>query len=132
MKKISLINPSNLPKVDYAYASKIPSDMKLIFLAGSCPLNNDGIVPKDSDYVSQANLCISNLKKALKESGASINDVVYTRVLVASSNRADLVNTWNTINKEFKSHNVPSTLFGVTVLGYENQLVEIEAFAAIE
>ena len=43
-----------------------------------------------------------------------------------------LVTAWETIRKEFGDHDVPSTLTGVTVLGYTNQLVEIEAVATVE
>jgi hypothetical protein len=58
--------------------------------------------------------------------------VVYTRVLVATQNPRDLVTAWDVIKKEFGDHDVPSTLSGVTVLGYFDQLVEIEAVAAID
>lgn len=68
----------------------------------------------------------------MKECGASLEDVAYTRILVASQNREDLVDVWSVISGEFGEHNVPSTLMGVTVLGYENQLVEIEAVVAVE
>jgi enamine deaminase RidA (YjgF/YER057c/UK114 family) len=130
-KKISLIRSSNLADVDYAYASRVPSDMDLLFLAGACPLNQKGEVPNCSDYELQAKLCVENLKEALKECGASLEDIVYTRVLVASTQRTDLVTVWQAVRKEFGDHDVPSTLSGVTVLGYENQLVEIEAVAAV-
>jgi enamine deaminase RidA (YjgF/YER057c/UK114 family) len=130
-KKISLIRSTKMASVDYAYASLVPAGMDLIFLAGACPLNKDGKVPYHNDYALQAKLCVENLKEALKESGASLNDVVYTRVLVASQNRDDLVTAWRIIRTEFGEHDVPSTLSGVTVLGYPNQLVEIEAVAAI-
>lgn len=131
-KKISLIRSENLAKVSYAYASKVPEDMELLYLAGSCPINKDRKVTLIDDYTGQAKLCVENLKEALKECGASIEDVVYTRVLVASHERADLVKVWDVISDEFGEHDVPSTLSGVTVLGYDNQLVEIEAVAAIE
>jgi enamine deaminase RidA (YjgF/YER057c/UK114 family) len=131
-KKISLIHSTNLALVDYAYAGRVPSGMDLLFLAGACPLDKDGKVPDMSDYELQSKLCVDNLKEALKECGATLEDVVYTRVLVASQNRSDLVTTWETIRKEFGEHDVPSTLSGVTVLGYTNQLVEIEAVAAVE
>lgn len=131
-KKISLIHSSHLAQVDYAYASRVPAGMDLLFLAGACPLTKEGIVPESSDYEIQAILCVENLKEALKECGASLEDIVYTRILVASDNRSDLVIAWETIRKEFGDHDVPSTLSGVTVLGYTNQLVEIEAVAAID
>ncbi|OXS64539.1 enamine deaminase RidA (YjgF/YER057c/UK114 family) [Bacillus sp. V-88] len=105
--------------------------MDLLFLAGACPLNKNGEVPHAQDYELQAKLCVENMKEVLKESGASLKDVVYTRVLVASHQQSDLVTAWESIRKEFGDHDVPSTLSGVTVLGYTDQLVEIEAVAAI-
>lgn len=131
-KKISLIHSTNLALVDYAYVGRIPSGMDLLFLAGACPINRDGEVPNLSDYELQAKLCVENLKEALRDGGATLKDVVYTRVLVASQNQSDLVTAWEAIRKEFGNHDVPSTLSGVTVLGYTNQLVEIEAVAAVE
>ena len=131
-KKISLIHSNNLASVDYAYAGLVPSGMDLLFLAGACPINKDGQVPYENDYALQAKLCVENLKQALNDCGASLEDIVYTRVLVASQNQSDLVTAWQTIRKEFGDHDVPSTLSGVTVLGYTNQLVEIEAIAARE
>lgn len=94
-------------------------------------MNKNGEVPHAQDYELQAKLCVENMKEVLKESGASLKDVVYTRVLVASHQQSDLVTAWESIRKEFGDHDVPSTLSGVTVLGYTDQLVEIEAVAAI-
>ncbi|MGD6957310.1 RidA family protein [Rossellomorea aquimaris] len=131
-KKISLIRSTQLADVDYAYAARVPSDRDLLFLAGACPLNKEGEVPHINDYELQAKLCVENMKEVLKESSASLKDVVYTRVLVASQHQSDLVTAWNAIRKEFGDHDVPSTLSGVTVLGYTHQLVEIEAIAAVE
>ena len=58
-------------------------------------------------------------------------DVLVTRVLVASSRQEDLVAAWEVVRDAFGQHDVPSTLMGVTVLGYTDQLVEIEAVAAV-
>jgi enamine deaminase RidA (YjgF/YER057c/UK114 family) len=131
-KKISFNRSPNLASVDYAYASRVHSDMELLFLAGSCPLNKEGEVQHLRDYGLQAKKCVENLKEVLQECGSTLEDVVYTRVLVATQNRSDLVTAWNTIRQEFGDHDVPSTLTGVTVLGYTDQLVEIEAVAAKE
>lgn len=38
---------------------------------------------------------------------------------------------WQVVRDSFADHDVPSTLLGVTVLGYDHQLVEIEAVAAV-
>lgn len=55
-----------------------------------------------------------------------------TRVLVASSRQSDLVKAWEVVRDEFGNHDVPSTLMGVTVLLYDDQLVELEAVAAVK
>lgn len=52
-----------------------------------------------------------------------------TTVYVASSSRDDLLAAWDEVATVFSGHDVPSTLLGITVLGYPGQLVEIEAIA---
>jgi len=71
------------------------------------------------------------MKVALGDAGASLEDVVTTRVLVASSDQADLVTAWQVVRDAFGDHDAPSTLLGVAALGYDHQLVEIEATAAV-
>jgi enamine deaminase RidA (YjgF/YER057c/UK114 family) len=115
----------------YAYAATAPKDARLIFLAGACPLNPDGSTAAVGDYAGQAAACIETMKSALETAGATIEDIISTRVLVASSRQADLVSAWNVVREAFGEHDVPSTLLGVTVLGYDEQLVEIEAVAAV-
>ena len=115
----------------YAYASTVPSGTRLVFLAGACPLAPDGSTVAVGDYAGQAARCIETMQRALRAADASIQDVVSTRVLVASSRQADLVTAWDVVRDAFGTHDVPSTLLGVTVLGYDDQLVEIEAVAAV-
>lgn len=116
---------------DYAYAATAPKDARLIFLAGACPLELDGSTAAVGDYAGQAAKCVDNLRTALDAAGATLTDVITTRVLVASSHQADLVAAWEVVRSAFGDHDAPSTLFGVTVLGYDEQLVEIEAVAAV-
>ncbi|WP_226351549.1 RidA family protein [Pseudonocardia sp. ICBG601] len=108
-----------------------PADARLIFLAGSCPLHADGSTAAVEDVAGQAAHAVENMRTALAESGASLSDVISTRVLVASSEQADLVAAWEVVRDAFGDHDPPSTLMGVTVLGYDDQLVEIEAVAAV-
>ncbi|WP_043440807.1 RidA family protein [Arthrobacter sp. L77] len=117
--------------VQYAYAATAPADARLVFLAGSCPLDEAGVTVGEGDYAVQAAKCIDNMLVALGDAGATLEDVISTRVLVASTDRADLVRVWGVVRDRFGGHDVPSTLLGVTVLGYEHQLVEIEAVAAV-
>lgn len=129
---VQLIRASNLSDVaEYAYAATAPKDARLIFLAGSCPLDEEGSTVSVGDYAGQAAACVETMRRALAAAGARIEDVISTRVLVASSRQADLVAAWEVVRNAFGDHDVPSTLLGVTVLGYDDQLVEVEAVAAV-
>ncbi|TDN93028.1 Rid family hydrolase [Microbacterium sp. BK668] len=127
---VQLIRSSALSDVaQYAYASTAAKEARLVFLAGACPLEDDGSIV--GDYAAQAAKCIETMVGALDAAGATIDDVISTRVLVASSDRTDLTTAWDVVRDAFGAHDVPSTLLGVTVLGYADQLVEIEAIAAV-
>ncbi|VXC67037.1 RidA family protein [Arthrobacter sp. 9V] len=129
---VTLVRTNTLSATaEYAYAATVPASARLIFLAGSCPLNKDGTTAGIGDYAAQAAKAIENMCLALEAAGAGIGDVISTRILVASTERADLVTAWGVVREAFGEHDVPSTLLGVTVLGYEGQLVELEATAAI-
>ncbi|MCP1430359.1 enamine deaminase RidA (YjgF/YER057c/UK114 family) [Microbacterium foliorum] len=128
---VQLIRPTDLAAAPYAYAATAPTGSRLIFLAGACPLEDDGSTTAPGDYAAQAARCMQTLRAALRASGAELTDVISTRVLVASSSQSDLVTAWDVVHEAFGDHDVPSTLMGVTVLGYDDQLVEIEAIAAV-
>ncbi|MEW1954691.1 RidA family protein [Terrabacter sp. NPDC080008] len=115
----------------YAYAATTTGAARLVFLAGSCPLDAEGATVAPGDIAAQARQCLTNLTAALAAADATMRDVIYTRVLVATTAREDLVAAWTVVHDAFADHEVPSTLQGVTVLGYPDQLVEIEAVAAL-
>ena len=126
---VKLVRSDSLFKsAPYAYASIAPRG-SLIFTAGACPLDDKGDVVGAGDVRAQASLAVANLDVALAEAGATLADVLKTTVFVASAERADLVAAWEVVEAAFGDHDAPSTLLGVTVLGYPDQLVEIEAVA---
>jgi enamine deaminase RidA (YjgF/YER057c/UK114 family) len=129
---VTLIRSAALSDVaQYAYAATAPAGSRLIFLAGACPLNEDGSTAAAGDYAGQAAKCLENMRLALAAAGATLRDVISTRVLVATTRQDDLVAAWQVVRDTFGEHDVPSTLVGVTVLGYTDQLVEIESVAAV-
>lgn len=131
-RAVTLIRSTALSSVaEYAYAATAPAGARLIFLAGACPLNEDGSTAAPGDYAGQAAKAVENMRIALADAGASLEDVVSTKVLVATTRREDLVAAWEVVRDAFGDHDVPSTLMGVTVLGYKDQLVEIDAVAAV-
>lgn len=122
-------SPRLFADTGYAYAARASAG-DLIFTAGACPLDERGKVVAPGDLVAQTRLALANLRTALEDSGAAIEDVVKTTVYVASSDRGELAAAFDEVAAFFGDHDVPSTLLGVAVLGYRDQLVEIEAIAA--
>ena|SRR5690242_7020704 len=115
----------------YAYAAVASDIHRLVFTAGACPLDEHGATVAVGDVAGQAEQAMGNLRVALAAAGAGLTDVVKTTVYVASHNRDDLVIAWDVVRRHFGTRDVPSTLLGVSVLGYPDQLVEIEAVAAL-
>jgi enamine deaminase RidA (YjgF/YER057c/UK114 family) len=118
------------PGAPYAYAAAAPGT-GVIFTAGACPLDEQGEVVAPGDIAGQMGQALDNLQVTLEESGAKITDVLKTTVYVRSARREDLVTAWNVVAATFGDHDAPSTLLGVAALGYEGQLVEIEAVAFV-
>lgn len=126
---IELVRPPTLSAtVPYAYAA-VTDPGRMVFTAGACPLDADGSTVAVGDVAGQARQVMANLATALEAAGAGLGDVLKTTVYVATSDRADLLAAWQVVREAFGEHPAPSTLVGVTVLGYPDQLVEVEAVA---
>ena len=115
----------------YAYAAVSSPGARLVFTAGACPLDAAGETVAPGDVAAQAEQVMQNLRIALREAGADLGDVLKTTVYVATTRREDLVTAWEVVRRHFGDHDAPSTLLGVGVLGYPDQLVEVEAVAAV-
>ena len=123
--------PGLAARAPYAYAAVAGNCSRLVFTAGACPLDESGETVAIGDVAGQAEQVMVNLRIALEAAGARLEDVVKTTVYVASGDRADLVAAWDVVSRHFGRHDVPSTLLGVATLGYPDQLVEVEAIAAL-
>jgi len=131
MTSVELVRSTALTNTTpYAYAAVTPTG-RLVFTAGACPLDPDGAVVSPGNVAAQTQRVMANLAVALGAAGAGLTDVAKTTVYVASSSRSDLVTAWQVVRDAFGDHDAPSTLLGVTVLGYPDQLVEVEAVAII-
>jgi enamine deaminase RidA (YjgF/YER057c/UK114 family) len=125
-----LINPPELyDGVPYSYVAVAPEG-GTVFTAGACPLDPEGRVVGPGDVAVQTRQTLDNLLVALRAAGCGLEDVVKTTVYVASSDHADLLAAWEVVEAEVGGAGPPSTLLGVSVLGFTGQLVEIEAVAA--
>src|SRR5690348_6345452 len=114
------------PGVPYEYTSTADG---LVFAAGACPLDAEGRTVAPGDLEAQARQATSNLLEALAEAGATTEDLLKTTIYVVAEQRSDLVRAWTVIAERLGR--TPSTLLGVSLLGYPDQLVEIEAIASV-
>ncbi|MGY1747400.1 RidA family protein [Blastococcus sp. SYSU D00695] len=126
---IELVRPPGLSgTVPYAYAA-VTDPGRTVYTAGACPLDADGATVAVGDVAGQARRVMANLAATLEAAGAGLGDVLRTTVYVATTDRADLLAAWEVVRAAFGDHDAPSTLVGVTVLGWPDQLVEVEAVA---
>jgi enamine deaminase RidA (YjgF/YER057c/UK114 family) len=124
-------SPSLASAAEYAYAAVVASGSRLVFVAGACPLDEDGVTVGVGDVRAQAAQVVANLQVSLADADAGLGDVVRTTVYVASSAQRDLVAAWEVVRDAFAPHDRPSTLLGVAALGYDDQPVEVDAVAAL-
>src|SRR5512133_595486 len=99
----------------------------LIFMAGACPLDDEGQVVAPGNHEAQAARATENLLQALAEHDVGPESLLKTTIYVAAKDRDDLVRVWAVVSARLGR--APSTLLGVSLLGYPDQLVEVEAIA---
>jgi enamine deaminase RidA (YjgF/YER057c/UK114 family) len=121
--------PGLFPPPDYAHVAV--AEGRLVFTAGGVPLDADGTLVGPGDYGEQTRRVIANLLEALEAGGATPVDVAKTTVYVVTPHgRGPLAEVWEVVRAS-QLAGAPSTLLGVSTLGYEGQLVEIEAIAVV-
>lgn len=109
----------------------IGSGSNLVFTAGHVPLDAEGHLVGENDYRLQTEQVLRNLLSALSVGGAGPNDVVKTTVFVVGASLTAQDAVWSVI-QDSPIAAAPSTLVGTALLGYEGQLVEIEAIAMVD
>jgi enamine deaminase RidA (YjgF/YER057c/UK114 family) len=123
-----VVRPDGLAETPYDYATIAP-DARLVFTAGACPLDPAGNVVAPGDLEAQAKQALDNLFVALEAASSSPELVLKTTVYVVAAERSELVRVWDIVADGFHEARPPSTLLGVSMLGYPEQLVEIEVIA---
>jgi enamine deaminase RidA (YjgF/YER057c/UK114 family) len=130
---IERINPDELHRPPGYHHVTIAAASRLVFLAGQCPVRQDGSIPDEDDMAEQVRVTVGNCMTALAAAGAVPSDVVRAVVYVASSDREVLSSVWSDLmNSELReAFSSASTLLGVACLGFPHQRVEIDLTAAL-
>ncbi len=111
--------------VGYSRAVRIGN---IIEVAGTTAMDGDQLIGKDDMY-AQSKFIFEKIEKALKEAGASMTDVVRTRMYVTDISR------WEEVGRAhgefFRNIKPASTMVEISGLVNPDMLVEIEVRAVI-
>jgi enamine deaminase RidA (YjgF/YER057c/UK114 family) len=111
-------------RVGYSRAVRVGNQ---VWVAGTAPIMPDDADPPGGAY-EQAKVCIGIIERALAEAGATLDDVVRTRIYVTEAGHIDAVGR---AHGEAFGRARPATTGIVTALLDPRWLVEIEAEAVI-
>jgi enamine deaminase RidA (YjgF/YER057c/UK114 family) len=111
-------------RVGYSRAVKVGDH---VWVSGTAPIMRGDADPPTTPY-EQARMCLTIIERALKEAGASLDDVVRTRIYVTDAASIDDVGR---AHGEAFTRARPATTGIVTELLDPRWLVEIEAEAVI-
>ncbi len=100
-----------------------------IYVTGTAPVNADGTTHAPGDPYAQTKRCLEIIMAALKDLGASAENVVRTRLFVTD---IDSFEEFGRAHREvFADHPPCTTMVEVTALVLPDMLIEIEADAVL-
>ena len=102
----------------------------IIAVAGTAPIGPDGKTVGKGDAAVQAHRCIEIVRNALEQVGASLSDVIRTRILLTRIEDWEIVGQVH--GEFFREIRPANTVMQVTRFIDPDWLVEIEADAVVE
>ena len=107
----------------YQYAQRVGPQL---FIAGQVPRDALGHIVSHGNPQAQAAQCLLNLRTLLVVHGFATADLRRLVIYVVGE-QAALSAAWSAVTEFFSGNVSPAPLLGVARLGYEGQLVEIDA-----
>jgi enamine deaminase RidA (YjgF/YER057c/UK114 family) len=127
MRKLISSGSPYEPKVGISRAVRVGS---IITVAGTAPLGPDGRTVGSGDAAAQARRCIEIISAALEQAGASLRQVVRTRILLTR------IEDWQVVaavhGEYFRDIRPVNTIMQVSRFIDPEWLIEIEADAVID
>jgi len=122
--------PSSSPYAAILGFSRAVRVGNFIAVGGTAPLGPDGKTVAIGDVAGQTRRCIEIIQDALEEAGASLSDIVRTRMILRD------INDWKTVAKVraeyFKDIKPVDTVMQISTFVDPEWLIEIEVDAVVD
>ena len=116
----------------YSYGTRVTGGT-ILFMAGAISVDKDGNTVGKGDMKAQITQVVKNIRTALKAGGATLEDIVNMRLYTTDVELIMSLAEWRCQNfpelwggKPTAQEAPSSTLVGVTKLGYDGGMIEIE------
>jgi enamine deaminase RidA (YjgF/YER057c/UK114 family) len=115
---------AGLPQTaNYRYANRVGAQL---FVAGQLPYDSNSELVGEDDPYRQASQCLNNLQTLITLHRFDVRDIRKLTIYVVGK-QENLGKAWEAVTTWFENDVPPATLLGVAALGYQKQLVEIDA-----
>jgi enamine deaminase RidA (YjgF/YER057c/UK114 family) len=122
--------PSSSPYASVIGFSRAVRVGNFISVGGTAPIDREGKTVGVSDPATQTRQCLETIESALKEAGASMKDVIRTRMLLTN------IEDWREVAKVrgeyFKDVKPVDTVMQVSTFINPEWLIEVEVDAIVE